>query len=302
MSYEPRLSEDFSAVGETRKESKSVYSSIRKSFTSKFSSSSNKATTSSSSSSSLVEKSTSTGGEGSRATPANSARNIINKLDAKKEEETGGGNSDKAEKAAIANATAEDLDEIRSLIREGNDPDTRRSALLGLFKLSLRDGLEVVMIKEGAAEICLEGTKAESKGSGGRRAGLQALRNLAAHPLNKKKMIFIAPALVAIVEEESPGSGPREAALECLLNLASEKANRAELAGIPKMMQIVLSASQSETGAGGGREAAMNLIEKLSEYSNKASSSSGRCVVVVVVVVVGGRELQGPRRREGGED
>jgi hypothetical protein len=77
-------------------------------------------------------------------------------------------------KAKAKNAYApEDVAEVKQLVLEGQDPDTRRNALLGLFKLSLRDGLEELLIEEGASVVCQLASTAEAKGSGARRAAVQ---------------------------------------------------------------------------------------------------------------------------------
>ena len=62
--------------------------------------------------------------------------------------------------------SAEDKAEIDVLIQEGKDPETRRNALLGLFKVSLRDELANHLVHSDDIKVCLEGALAESKGGG----------------------------------------------------------------------------------------------------------------------------------------
>jgi len=85
--------------------------------------------------------------------------------------------------------------DVKQLVQECASAETRRAALLGcalnsgrdshagarayrLFKLSLRDGIEGLLLDEGAAAQCQAACETEAKGSGARRAAVQALRNL----------------------------------------------------------------------------------------------------------------------------
>jgi len=123
--------------------------------------------------------------------------------------------------------------------------------------MSLREGLEELLVQEGASVVCQLASVAESKGSGARRAAVQALKNMTAHPSNREALVGVAEEMSIVIDEEAPGSGPREAALETLVNLSQLDKNCEKMASMPELLSALQNATKSEAQGANGRESGL---------------------------------------------